>query len=418
MNIVTLSKKTLFQINREEFKNLSDEQRFQYEGYRSGMYLRIEVDDIPCELITNFDATYPIILGGLLAGESNIGYVRVRIKKHRWYQRILKNRDPLIMSLGWRRFQTQPLYSVEDHNGRNRLLKYTPQHMHCYANFWAPITPQNTGFIALQSVADKSYNFRIAATGVVLDSDKTSQIVKKLKLIGKPLKVYKKTAFIKNMFNSSLEVTKFEGAAIRTVSGIRGQIKKAIKAPNGAFRATFEDKINLNDIVFMRTWFSVPVPKFYTTVTSLLLPVGQKDKWVGMKTVGLLRHEQNIKPANLTTSHYTDSVRKQHHFKPFVIPNKIQEALPFRSKPKLMPKKNNKIERVSVIKDSHERRTDNLIKKLKLVHKEQTRQDSLVMKQRAKNHEKQLDKKNQVKMNAMREKKKQIMKKLGQANRI
>lgn len=69
-------------------------------------------------------------------------------------------------------------------------------------------------------------NFRITATAVVLEYNHASQIVKKLKLTGVACKIFKKTAFIKDMFNSDLEIARFEGAAIQTVSGIRGQVKK------------------------------------------------------------------------------------------------------------------------------------------------------------------------------------------------
>ena len=75
-------------------------------------------------------------------------------------------------------------------------MKYTPDHLHCTAHFWGPVTPQGTGLLALQSVSAGTAAFRVAATGTVLDLDKSAQVVKKLKLVGTPNKVMKKTAFI------------------------------------------------------------------------------------------------------------------------------------------------------------------------------------------------------------------------------
>ncbi len=68
----------LSKLNQEEFEGMEDELRVQYEGFRPGMYVRIEVEGLSCEFIENFDPSYPVILGGLLAGEDNIGYIQVR----------------------------------------------------------------------------------------------------------------------------------------------------------------------------------------------------------------------------------------------------------------------------------------------------------------------------------------------------
>lgn len=345
-------------INNDVFVGMEEDIRLQVEGFRAGLYIRVEFERLPFQLIKNFDPGYPLIVGGINPGEIGQGYMRVRIKKHRWYHRILKTKDPLIISMGWRRFQTAPIFHMMDDNMRNRALKYTPWHLHCLATFWAPPAPQGTGFIAFQETDVFTQKFRVAATGVVLEIDKEVEITKKLKLVGTPLQIFTKTAFIQGMFNSELEVANFEGAQIRTVSGIRGSIKKAIKSPPGAFRGTFEDKILMSDIVFMKTWFKVEVPHFYLSAKTLMMPSEERKQWRAARTIGRIRFEEGIKPTDNVNpdSIYKPIERKQFTFKPFIIPRKLQKDLPYADKPKFLLKEDDKIDRTSAIKNEDEKR--------------------------------------------------------------
>ncbi|KAK3932873.1 Ribosome biogenesis protein BMS1-like protein [Frankliniella fusca] len=407
-------------LNKSEFEGMDDDLRVQLEGYRAGMYVRIELAQVPCELIQHFDPTYPLVVGGLLTGEENIGYVQVRMKKHRWYKRILKTRDPLIISLGWRRFQSLPIYAKLEDNMRHRMLKYTPEHVACMGHFWGPITPQSTGFLAVQDVASRSAEFRIAATGVVVEQDKSTQITKKLKLTGVPLKVYKKTAFIKDMFTSSLEVARFEGAKIKTVSGIRGQIKKACTKPEGVFRATFEDKIQLSDIVFCRTWYKVDVPQLYNPVTSLLLPPEQKDAWRGMKTTGQLKRERGIQGQAQKDSLYTNIVREPKVFRPLVVPRALQKELPYRDRPKSKVGLGSNIDdqRIAVVREAHEQKVDKLMTMLKTNYSHKQEQLKKATHERIENLKKEKEMEESRKMRRTKELRREVFKTLSKIKKV
>lgn len=68
--------------------------------------------------------------------------------------------------------------------------------------------------------------------------------------------------------------------------------RKGGQQREGIARCTFEDRILMSDIVFLRSWVPVEVPRFYTPLTTALQP--HTENWRGMKTVAELRREQNL----------------------------------------------------------------------------------------------------------------------------
>ena len=381
-------------INRSEFEQLDEASRVRAEGYKAGTYARLIVQNVPYEFIENYNPRFPLLIGGLQPTEERMGFVQVRIKRHRWHKKILKTNDPLIFSLGWRRFQTTPVYSISDSRTRNRMLKYTPEHMHCFGTFYGPLAAPNTGFCCVQSFSNKNPGFRLAATGVVLNVDEGTEIVKKLKLTGHPYKIFKNTAFIKDMFSTSLEIAKFEGASIRTVSGVRGQIKKALSKPEGNFRATFEDKVLMSDIVLLRAWYPIRPHRFYNPVTNLL-EGGEADTWAGMRLTGQVRADLNLPTPSDRNSAYRPVERQERHFNPLRVPRKLQADLPYKSQLVQMKpqKKEGYLQKRAVVANGEEKKARRLMQQVMLLRNEK------VEKRRLKQEERKLPYKQKVEEN-------------------
>jgi ribosome biogenesis protein BMS1 len=168
------------------------------------------------------------------------------------------------------------------------------------------------------------------------------------------------------MFNSALEIAKFEGAAIKTVSGLRGQIKRALAKPDGHFRATFEDKILMSDIVFLRAWYPIKPHRFYNPATNLI-------GWHSMRSTGEIRRDQDIATPLLKNSQYRKIERQTRHFNQLRVPKALAASLPFKSQivQTKAQKKETYMQKRAVVVRGEERKARDLMQKLTTVRKEQ-----------------------------------------------
>ncbi|KAI3971665.1 hypothetical protein MKW92_052205 [Papaver armeniacum] len=233
-------------------RRFRDKEGLGIEGLGIGTYLRLEVRGVPPEMVKN--PCSPILVGVIGIEEEKAGYIKAILKRHSWHTKLLNTKDPITVSIGWRRYQAKPIYAMENCRGQLQMLDFTPKDKQCVAMFWGPLAPPSTGVVAVKSMADHEAAFRILATGVVLDNNQAVKVFKKRTLIRTSCKIFKKTA--------------------RTKSGLRRKIKKAadkkvvdgLKTKNHQLREViakckFKRTIRNSDSTFPCVWKQVQIPR-------------------------------------------------------------------------------------------------------------------------------------------------------------
>lgn len=74
--------------------------------FQKGYYVKIVLEGVKYENYLQISNKMPVLLTRINLGEDNLGFVKVNFRRHRWYTNLLKSNDPIIVSSGWRRYQT------------------------------------------------------------------------------------------------------------------------------------------------------------------------------------------------------------------------------------------------------------------------------------------------------------------------
>lgn len=154
-------------------------------------------------------------------------------------------------------------------------------------------------------------------------------------------------------------------------------MKKALRQ-TGEFRAAFEDKLLASDIVVLKAWVPVDVPRLYNPVTNLLGPpadpsrppstagAGHVPGWVAMRRQAEVLRAKGLSQRSTPDSIYRPIERAPRRFNPLRVPASLQASLPFKAKPKLDAKRKGEsyLTKRAVVVSAAERRRGTFMQQL------------------------------------------------------
>lgn len=238
------------------------------EGIPAGIRASIWVRNVPAEAAERAvsvkgaprDRTknaVPFVLFGLLRHEHKKSVINFTVTRNTEYDAPVRSKDPLLITLGFRRYMTRPVYSQHGRSRRgNNVHKFERFLPHGAAaavgSVYAPVTfggasvpvvlmrlrseTQEHGYDELGVNAEQMPH--LVGSGSLLDVSPTRIVAKRIVLSGHPYKVHKKTATIRFMFFNSDDVRFYKPVTLHTKYGRTGHIRESL-GTHGYFKGTY-----------------------------------------------------------------------------------------------------------------------------------------------------------------------------------
>mmetsp|Transcript_25123 Transcript_25123/g.28905 ORF Transcript_25123/g.28905 Transcript_25123/m.28905 type:complete len:468 (-) Transcript_25123:13-1416(-) len=220
-----------------------------------------------------------LLFSTLMPHETKITVSHFRITRHEEDRSIVKSKSILEFHVGFRRFQTRPIFSDEYlKTNKAKFYRFLPHDAKVLASAYTPVCFPNTQLIVMKrgdtnaeeiEIDHESEEPTLLASGTVTEPDPLKLVLKRIVLTGYPVKCKKKRAVIRYMFFNKEDIRYFKPVELYTKQGLRGKIKDSL-GTHGLMKCYFSDGVHQSDTVCMPLYKRIFPPYFPQTWTSVI----------------------------------------------------------------------------------------------------------------------------------------------------
>ncbi|KAG9051122.1 hypothetical protein FS837_011968 [Tulasnella sp. UAMH 9824] len=249
----------IFQFEDYEKTKRNVKRRAGEDGVQPGKRVTIHIKNVPKTCADSYDPKVPFVLFSLWEYEHKQTVLHFAVQRNTEYDGSVRSKDPLILTVGPRRFKVNPIYSQhlrgggKGHNNVHKFERYLRHGQTTVATVYGPACFGKVPCMLLRENEEDGQAPYLVGSGTFLSPDTKRIIAKRIVLTGHPFKVHRKVATIRFMFFNPQDVTYFKPVELHTKMGRTGHIQESL-GTHGYFKAHFDKPLSQMDTVCMRLY--------------------------------------------------------------------------------------------------------------------------------------------------------------------